>query len=172
MSKLIRMLAIACVIVLASVGFTNMASAAGNSKGPGAAPGASASAASVVPVSLTFNTGFDVFQIHSTTAAPSLKINVLDCCIANDRWIQRTHCVQNNSNWDVRGMGNGAVTGPGTGDTVVFKIGTQPIDCITEVRYGQGVAIFPAGMTVNFTVPTADAISTTVLTTTVPLGSQ
>lgn len=151
------------LFAFAIVGLASAAQAGPNSSG--VKPSISGS------VSLTFNTAFDVYQIHVTTAASSLTVSVQDCCITGDKWKQRTYCLQNGNVIDVRGLGRGDIT-TFTGSTTVYKGGSQPIDCIVEVRYGEGVAIFPAGMTVQFANATSDAINTTTLSTLTTLPSQ
>ena len=124
-----------------------------------------------VNVGLTFSAPYEVKQIRTTSLGSWLQVTVMDCCIAGDMWVQRTNCLHNGSIWDVRGKGFGNTTGF-TGYTMVFKKGTQPIDCITEVRYGEGVSTWPAGMTVQFSTAAGFTVSTTNLTTLVPLASQ
>jgi hypothetical protein len=124
-----------------------------------------------VSVALTFNAPYEVKQIRTTSTGPYLQVGVMDCCIIGDMWVQRTSCMHNGSIWDVRGKGYGDVASF-TGLTLVFKKGTQPIDCITEVRYGEGVSTWPAGMTVRFNTAAGFTVNTTNLTTLVPLASQ
>ncbi len=170
MSKIFGMIVLGLLTVGASVG---LASAAGSNNSTGQATKFGAvSAATSVPIVLTFNTPFDVIQIQASTAAPSMTVGVLDCCIPGDQWVQRTYCLQNHEKVDVRGEGNGATSGPFTGTTTVYKLGAEALECITEVRYGEGVAVFPAGMTVNFSVPGSDVINTTVESTLTTLPSE
>ena len=131
----------------------------------------------VVVENLTFNSAFDVKQILVRAdqgeggSAPLLKISVKDCCIAGDRWSQRTYCTYNGEVWDVRGIGRGDKT-TFTGETDVFKNGSQPIECLVEIRYAGGVASFPAGASVRFSVPSGFTLTTTIQSTLIPLPSM
>jgi hypothetical protein len=120
---------------------------------------------------LIFNSPFEVKQIRVRTAGTSLTVSVQDCCIAGDQWITRTYCLHNRSVWDVRGKGRGTTTAF-TGATQVYKNGSRPIDCLTEVRYGGGVDLFPSGMYVEFSGSGNVQVTTTIQKTVVPLPSQ
>ena len=134
------------------------------------APGVLATG-TVVVENLTFSSAFDVKQIFARTTAGALNVAVQDCCIAGDRWSQRTYCVYNGGIWDVRGIGRGDVT-TFTGETDVFKNGSQPIECLVEIRYAGGVASFPAGASVRFSVPSGFTLTTTIQSTLIPLPSM
>jgi len=121
--------------------------------------------------SLTFYSPFDVFQIRAQTPGGSLTVSLEDCCIAGDQWVQRTYCMQNGSIWDIRGKARGDVT-TFTGVTTAYKQGSQDMDCITEIRYGEGVAVFPAGMSVKFATSAGQNVTTTIESTLVPLPSE
>lgn len=120
---------------------------------------------------LQFNTPFDVFQIRAQTPGTFLTVSLEDCCLAGDMWIQRTFCVQNGAIWDVRGKALGNTT-YFTASTTTYKHGEQPMDCITEIRYGEGIAIFPAGMYVQFATNKSQNVTTTIESTLVPLPSE
>ena len=162
--------------LLIAIGFSLIADGAAlaqsqnNSKAPQRAPGALATGNPVVE-NLTFNSAFDVKQIYVRTTAASLKIAVQDCCIAGDRWSQRTYCSYNGEVWDVRGIGRGDLNNF-TGVTDVFRNGSQPIECIVEIRYAGGVATFRAGMSVRLSVPTGGTLTTTIQSTLVSLPSM
>lgn len=145
--------------------------AAGSNTFSDSSPSAPLATGNPVVEVLTFYAPYEVYQIRSTTTGSFLTVSVEDCCVVGDMWVQRTYCLHNGSVWDVRGKGNG-VTSYFSGATQVFKKGTQPIDCITEVRYGEGVSMFPAGMYIQFATGAADTVTTTVLTAPVPLVSQ
>jgi hypothetical protein len=119
--------------------------------------------------SYTFSGAHDVFQFLATTPGGRMRVETRDCCIVGDKWSTRTYCLQNNSVTDVRGKGSGSISA-WTGLTDVYKNGAQPIQCIVEVRYAQGVSVFPAGMSVRVSGPTT--LTTTRLTTLQPLVSQ
>lgn len=167
MSKTAKTLMVAAAVLGLGIG---AAQAGGNDSGKAAAAGSRA-VGNPVTESLTFFNSFDVIQIGVKSTGASLTVGVLDCCIVGDQWQQRTYCLQNGGVWDVRGKGNGLTSGPFTGLSTVYKRGSQDIDCIVEIRYGEGVAIFPAGMDVRFSSPTG-TITTTILTTLVPLPSS
>ena len=170
LSKLLTGLVIAIGISLIADGAA-LAQSQNNSKGQQQrAPGVLATGNPVVE-NLTFNSAFDVKQILVRTTANRLTIAVQDCCIAGDRWSQRTYCAYGGESWDVRGIGRGDLT-TFTGGTDVFKNGSQPIECLVEIRYAGGVATFPAGMSVKFSVPSEGSITTTVQSTLVPLPSM
>jgi hypothetical protein len=167
MSKLL-----ACLAIAIGFGLSLPDSAlAQNSAGPQRAAGVKASGTPSVVESVTFNSSYEVKQIFVTTTAASLKVAVQDCCITGDQWGQRTYCSYNGGQWDVRGIGRGD-TGSYTGETDVFKNGSQPIECVTELRYNNGVSVFPAGMSVKFTASGGGTVNTTILTTLVPLPSM
>jgi hypothetical protein len=170
MSKLIRTLLTGFLALGVAATAPGVGYAGGNDTGAGSAPGTRAVGDPVIEA-LTFSSAHDVFQIRSTTAAGSMTVSVQDCCIAGDQWVQRTYCLHNSRVWDVRGKGNGLTTGAFTGATQVFKNGGQPIECVTEVRYGEGVSVFPAGMNVKFD-PVGTTVTTTILSTLAPLPSQ
>jgi len=167
MSKTLKTMMVAAAVFGLGIG---AAQAGGNDNGKGAATG-TRTVGNPVFESLTFFNSFDVIQIHAVSTGTALTVGVLDCCIVGDQWQQRTYCLQNGGVWDVRGKGNGLTSGPYTGTTTVYKRGSQNIDCIVEIRYGEGVAIFPAGMTTMFSSPQG-TITTTILTTLVPLPSS
>lgn len=120
---------------------------------------------------LTFTSAHDVVQIRSTTSGNNLQVDLEDCCIPGDQYVQRTYCLQNGRIWDSRGKALGN-TSSFTGLTTTYKGGSQPMDCVTEIRYGEGVAVFPSGMTVRFRTTAGSNVTTTVQSTVVPLPSQ
>lgn len=166
MRKLLRVLPL--IGVIAGLGAGAPASAAGPNQSAEEMGPVPQAVGNPVLENLTFNTPFDVIQIRAQTPGVYLNIDTQDCCIAGDLWTARTFCLQNGGIWDVKGKGNGGTT-VYTGRTWVYKRGPQGIDCITEIRYGEGVAIFPAGMSVRFGTTTGDSVTTTIQTTTVPL---
>jgi hypothetical protein len=133
-------------------------------------PGTQAVGNPVIEV-LTFNTPHEVKQIRSTSSGSFIQVSLQDCCIAGDQWVQRTHCLQNGAIWDSRAKALGNITSF-TALTTAYKNGTQAMDCITEVRYGEGVAVFPAGMSVKFGTSAGFNVTTTIQATLVPLPSQ
>ena len=179
LSKLLTAVCIAIGLSLIADGAA-LAQSQNYSKGPQRAPGIEATGNPVVE-NLTFNSAFDVKQIFvraentdttdSSSFAPWLKVAVKDLFLKGDRWSQRTYCAFNGETWDVRGIGRGDVT-TFTGETTVFRTGSQPIECLVEIRYAGGISLFPAGMSVSFSVPSGYSLTTTVQSTLVPLPSM
>lgn len=167
MSKFMKTVYLYLLVTATCIGVASNAYSANKAN----APSADESQAGEVPEdatgnpvieSLIFEGPFDVFYIKSITASSHLTVSVLDCCLAGDHFVQRTFCLHNGKIWDVRGKGHGKIS-TYSGSTKVFKLGSQPISCITEVRYGEGIAIFPAGMSVHFKVSGAGTVTTAIV---------
>jgi hypothetical protein len=171
LSKVSLLTTLAAMLLVAGLGlsapsFADDANVGDAERGPGVQ-----AVGNPVVESLTFFSPHEVKQIRATTPGNFLAVSLMDCCIAGDQWVQRTYCLQNGSIWDTRSKALGNTTSF-TALTTAYKNGSQAMDCITEIRYGEGVAIFPAGLSARFATSAGSNVTTTILTTLVPLPSQ